>query len=132
MQVVHNNPNMFNFTSTTPHVNDQLFELNNMDEDDDVDMSFQIERIRSTTIQYNSKTRPSILKVYSENITLKAGQAALLKCEAASQSKRFRKQLENLNANKISLDEYFKIKSVSFLIEITHQAIIFVLIKMLF
>ncbi len=113
MQVVHNNPNMLNLT--TPQVNDhQLFEMNNMYEDDDVDMVFPSERFKSTTVAYNLKTRPSILKVYSaENVTLKVGQTALLKCEAPLRKDRLKKELEVSHTSKIGLDEYLKIKSVS-------------------
>ena len=102
---------------TTPHVNDQLIEMNNNmidEEDDDVERVFHSDHFKSTTTAYNSKTRPSIFKVYSENVTLKAGQTALLKCETALRKDRLKQELEESYTNQISLDEYFKIKSVSY------------------
>lgn len=70
------------------------------DEDDDVEIVFENEKQRTstTTLVSSLKTRPPILKIYSENVTLRIGQMAILKC--------------GNQGSEISLDEYFKIKSV--------------------
>jgi hypothetical protein len=115
LQVVHNDPYKINVTTTN------LDEISSTyDEEDDVDeIVFEKTTHPTTTtttttttipISLSSKSfKPSILKIYSENITVKIGSAALLKCSPRLSDKLGH---EGEILNKLSLDEYTRTKSV--------------------
>jgi len=113
LQVVHNDPFKINVTTTN------LDEISSTyDEEDNVDeivfekTTHPTTTTTTTTIptSLSSKSfKPSILKIYSENITVKIGSAALLKCSPRLSDKLGH---EGEILNKLSLDEYTRTKSV--------------------
>jgi hypothetical protein len=115
LQVVHNDPFKINVTTTN------LDEISSTyDEEDNVDeIVFEKTTHPTTTTTTTTTTiptslssksfKPSILKIYSENITVKIGSAALLKCSPRLSDKLGH---EGEILNKLSLDEYTRTKSV--------------------